>query len=276
MDNDRARGVAKGGVSVIQGEELLLNRIISRNSSFGCSSRIYYYRSSEGIPFDWEMQPGTPKEPQKEDILPPLSPPPAVLSVGLPKPCINMEEPKPLKLRAFMFWKQGKKKQGNKKLDQAGLNASDQSHKYSNCEMCSSDDEGEFMASPRMSSSSSSSSFSFSNGVSFRSSSLELPNILKLRLSHKSSHPGGADPSLGEANLCFVVDDNHVSLVLEEMLERNIVKASRWLKLQADVNNTIESVEFSDVYVDSMSSYPSRSSSSASSVSTFSSNSTTS
>ncbi|KAF4352948.1 hypothetical protein F8388_008369 [Cannabis sativa] len=41
-----------------------------------------------GIPFEWEMQPGTPKDPPKEEALPPLSPPPAVLSLGLPKPCI--------------------------------------------------------------------------------------------------------------------------------------------------------------------------------------------
>ncbi|XVF34207.1 hypothetical protein REPUB_Repub18cG0039000 [Reevesia pubescens] len=135
MDNDRRRCVAKG----VQGDELLFNRIISRNSSVGCSSRIYYYRSSEGIPFNWETQPGTPKESQKEDILPPISPPPAVLSLGLPKPRINIEEPKP------------------------------------SMKLISSDD-GEFMASPRMSSSSSSSSFSFSNGLSFRSSRLPSPS----------------------------------------------------------------------------------------------------
>ena len=173
MDNDRRR-------SVIQGEELFFNRIISRNSSVGCSSRIYYYRSSEGIPFNWEMQPGTPKKPQKEDILPPISPPPAVLSLGLPKPRINIEEPKPsMKLRTFRFWKQGKKNHGNKKLVEAAgskgdnLDVTDQSDKYSNYEMCSSDD-GEFMASPCISSSSS--SFSFSNGLSFRSSRLPSPS----------------------------------------------------------------------------------------------------
>ncbi|XVE98768.1 hypothetical protein REPUB_Repub03eG0137300 [Reevesia pubescens] len=165
MDKDRRKG-----------EELFFNRIISRNSSVGCSSRIYYYRSSEGIPFNWEMQPGTPKEPQKEDILPPISPPPAVLSLGLPKPCINIEEPKPLMKLRFKFWKQGKKNHGNRKLHQAkGDNLEVIESKYSNYEMCSSDD-GEFMGSPRISSSSSSSSFSFSNGLSFRSSRLPSPS----------------------------------------------------------------------------------------------------
>ncbi|XWS28105.1 hypothetical protein CRYUN_Cryun25bG0036800 [Craigia yunnanensis] len=178
MDKNRGRGVEKR-VSVIQGDELFFNRIISRNTSVDYSSRIYYYRSSEGIPFNWEMQPGTPKEPHEEDILPPISPPPAVLSLGLPKPCINIEAPKPsMKLR-FKFWKQGKKNHGNKKLDQAGSKGNNldltESVKYSNYEMCSSDD-GEFMASPRLSSSSSSSSFSFSNGLSSRSSRLPNPS----------------------------------------------------------------------------------------------------
>ncbi|XP_038993925.1 uncharacterized protein LOC120117765 [Hibiscus syriacus] len=153
MDNVRRRGFSSG-------EEKFSNRIISRNSSVGYSSRIYYYRSSEGIPFNWEMQPVTPKEPQKEDTLPPISQPPAVLSLGLPKPRIDIvDDPKPFKLRVFKFWKQGKRSQGNnsKRLDQTD--------KYcSSCEMSSSDD-GDFMASPpRISSSSSSSSFSFSNG----------------------------------------------------------------------------------------------------------------
>ncbi|KAK3221515.1 hypothetical protein Dsin_008540 [Dipteronia sinensis] len=65
-------------VAILEGEELLFNKVISRNSSVGCSSRILYYRSAEGVPFKWEMQLGTPKDPPTEDILPPLSPPPAV------------------------------------------------------------------------------------------------------------------------------------------------------------------------------------------------------
>ncbi|GMJ15591.1 hypothetical protein HRI_005228300 [Hibiscus trionum] len=154
MDNDRRRGMSSC-------KEEFFNRIISRTSSIGCSSRIYYYRSSEGIPFNWEMQPGTPKEPRKEDTLPPLSPPPAVLSLGLPKPRIDVaDEPKPSKLRVFKFWKHGKRKHGkSKKLDQAD-------HKYCSSYETSSSDDGEFVVSPRriLSSSSSSSSFSFSNG----------------------------------------------------------------------------------------------------------------
>ncbi|KAL4326126.1 hypothetical protein GQ457_11G017830 [Hibiscus cannabinus] len=152
MDNDCLRVMNPG-------EGNFLNRIISRNSSIGGSSRVYYCRSSEGIPFNWEMQPGTPKEPQKEDTLPPISPPPAVLSLGLPKPRIDIaDEHKPWKLSVFKFWKHGKTRHGNsKKLDQAD--------KYCSSYEMSSSDDGESVASPRrISSSSSLPSFSFSNG----------------------------------------------------------------------------------------------------------------
>ncbi|XP_054820360.1 uncharacterized protein LOC129319345 [Prosopis cineraria] len=71
-----------------------LMKILTRNSSVGCSSRIfYYYGSGEGVPFNWEMKPGIAKDPPKEE-LPPLSPPPALVSLALPKPSIH-GNPKP-------------------------------------------------------------------------------------------------------------------------------------------------------------------------------------
>ncbi|KDO43865.1 hypothetical protein CISIN_1g039989mg, partial [Citrus sinensis] len=142
--------------------------------------------NTEGVPFKWEMQPGKPKEPPKEDIIPPLSPPPAVLSLGLPKPAI--EEPPSnnkasiLKSIKLMFWKQNRKGQGvllnkNKYVIQKGSNNCNKgsidhvndfscSEESVNFEYYSSDDIGEeFTASSRNSSSSSSnySSFSFCN-----------------------------------------------------------------------------------------------------------------
>ena len=64
--------------------------VISRNSSVGVSSRIFYYYHhrglDSGVPFKWEMQPGTPINPQPEEIVPPLTPPPALLSRSLTKP----------------------------------------------------------------------------------------------------------------------------------------------------------------------------------------------
>lgn len=64
------------------------NNFPSRNSSMSRSSRFYYRRTTEGVPFQWEMQPGTPKSnpPLTEVIPPPISPPPAVLSLGFSKP----------------------------------------------------------------------------------------------------------------------------------------------------------------------------------------------
>ncbi|GMI84206.1 hypothetical protein HRI_002089900 [Hibiscus trionum] len=164
MEGDRRRGVSLG-------EEKFFNRNISKNPSVGYSSRIYYYRSSEGIPFNWEMQPGTPKQPQKEDILPPISPPPALLSLGLPKPRIDIiheHKPSITKLRLFKFWKQVKRSRGNNKnIDQAAPADNYLSDKYYSSREMSSSDDGEFMAaSARISSFSSSSSFSFSNGSS--------------------------------------------------------------------------------------------------------------
>lgn len=74
----------------------------SRTSSMSCSSRLYY-RTTEGVPFQWEMQPGTPKDPSLiEAVPPPISPPPAVLSLGLPKPTKGQNK---LSLFVFGSWK---------------------------------------------------------------------------------------------------------------------------------------------------------------------------
>ncbi|CAH8382946.1 unnamed protein product [Eruca vesicaria subsp. sativa] len=63
---------------------------ISRSSSVGVSSRLFYYyhhRSlDDGVPFKWEMQPGTPINPPPQEIVPPITPPPAHLSRSLTKP----------------------------------------------------------------------------------------------------------------------------------------------------------------------------------------------
>ncbi|GAB4853566.1 hypothetical protein Ancab_017757 [Ancistrocladus abbreviatus] len=93
--------------SVLQADEFFCNRILSRQSTVGCSSRIYY-RNSDGVPFKWEQQPGKPIDPPTEDAIPPLSPPPAVLSLGLPKPCID--ELKAPKRRRAWLWKKIKRK----------------------------------------------------------------------------------------------------------------------------------------------------------------------
>ncbi|WCJ42346.1 hypothetical protein M5689_023161 [Euphorbia peplus] len=171
------------------------SRVISRNTSLGCSSRVFYYRAAgEGVPFQWEMMPGTPKNPPKEDFLPPLSPPPAVLSLGLPKPCIEIEEEpnnKVISIRlSIKFWKYIKKIKGIKRVyyqyrrnpnvnNTSNINSVNESGSdEGNFEFCSSD--GDFMASPSRNSfystSSTSTSASFSNDNSRR-----LPGTMSAR-----------------------------------------------------------------------------------------------
>ncbi|OAY31946.1 uncharacterized protein LOC110600609 [Manihot esculenta] len=175
-------------VSVLHGDELFFNRVISRNPSVGYSSRVFYYRSgAEGVPFQWEMQPGTPKVQPKEESIPPLSPPPALLSLGLPKPCIDVDqEVNRVSLGSRLkFWRRSKKTKKTQRGSRLGSRSENAvagggggggCDAFERFEFCSSD--GEFMtwSSPRNSStSSSSSSMSFSNGDSRQSSRLESP-----------------------------------------------------------------------------------------------------
>ncbi|KAM6552747.1 hypothetical protein CsatB_013509 [Cannabis sativa] len=161
------------------------NNSLSRNSSVGCSSRIYYYRSTGtgGIPFEWEMQPGTPKDPPKEEALPPLSPPPAVLSLGLPKPCIihNIQDQpsnpnRRRRLVVLRFWKKN-----NNKKNHNNNNIIDFKDERFGGEFSNSDSE--FMASPARDSSSSSSSSSLSR----QSSRLQSPGWYPPMMNSSSS-----------------------------------------------------------------------------------------
>ncbi|XP_028788833.1 uncharacterized protein LOC114744863 [Neltuma alba] len=69
-----------------ENENKNINNILSRNDSVGFSD----FRCNEGVPFQWEMQPGIPKHPQQQqNIIPPLTPPPAILSSNLPWPSIS-------------------------------------------------------------------------------------------------------------------------------------------------------------------------------------------
>ncbi|QHO50317.1 hypothetical protein HN51_002151 [Arachis hypogaea] len=91
-----------------QSERAVMSKILSRRSSVGCSSRLSYYRSGGGeggVPFKWEKQPGVAKEKSPEEVIPPLTPPPALVSLGLPKPCIHYEPSKHTKLMRLRFWK---------------------------------------------------------------------------------------------------------------------------------------------------------------------------
>ncbi|CAO2822988.1 unnamed protein product [Amaranthus hypochondriacus] len=75
--------------------DIFSNKFLARQSTAGSSSSRFFYGVSGAVPFEWETRPGKPIKPPTEDVLPPLSPPPAVLAMSLPKPCINVDdEPK--------------------------------------------------------------------------------------------------------------------------------------------------------------------------------------
>lgn len=193
MDRDQRRRVADKRYSLLQAGDEFNHKILSRNSFEGYSSRIYYPRSTEGVPFKWEMQPGTPRDPPKDEGIPPLSPPPAVLSLGLPKPCIEVQPDKSKTWARIKFWNKSNK---NKQREDVKSGPRRSTHdynatgtdKFERFEFCSSDRE--FMTSLRISStSSSSSSLYFSNGPSLQSSRLESPGRDSFRVMPLSCSP---------------------------------------------------------------------------------------
>ncbi|KAL9242261.1 hypothetical protein vseg_016280 [Gypsophila vaccaria] len=104
MDSDSKHKNGPTISSIILSNDMFSSKILSRQSTVGsCSSR-FFYRAAEGVPFQWEKRPGTAIKAQPDDIIPPISPPPAVLAMGLPKPCINvMGEPKPKRWSSAWF-----------------------------------------------------------------------------------------------------------------------------------------------------------------------------
>ncbi|XP_023546389.1 uncharacterized protein LOC111805512 [Cucurbita pepo subsp. pepo] len=157
------------------------SKVIARTSSIGCSSRsTYYCGAAEGVPFVWETQPGTPKDPPPQDLLPPLSPPPAVISLGLPLPCIEKPKTRPRPTMKLRFWRRVKKSRDGGRAAQA-TTIDYSNDKLETFSFLSSDCE--FMASPRDSMSSSSSSSSPSSLIE----SLTVQNMGRASLGRPSS-----------------------------------------------------------------------------------------
>lgn len=179
MDAEKIRVCDQAPGSVLKGDKVFSQRVLSRDS-VGYSSRVGYGRLPEGVPFQWEMQPGTPKNlpSSKEHNLPPLSPPPAVVSLGLPRPCIDCED-RPKEQTSWSklkFWKKiriykrshgkGKAQKGPRDGGKASADVPSLGHnKVESFEFWSSD--GDLAVSPRRSSASSLSSsvLSFGNGA---------------------------------------------------------------------------------------------------------------
>ncbi|XWS74522.1 hypothetical protein CRYUN_Cryun01aG0005100 [Craigia yunnanensis] len=62
----------------IKQDDKFFSRLMSKETSMANSScRVYYGGASGAVPFMWESQPGTPKNPSCDTTLPPLTPPPS-------------------------------------------------------------------------------------------------------------------------------------------------------------------------------------------------------
>ncbi|KAE8651668.1 uncharacterized protein LOC116402243 [Cucumis sativus] len=164
------------------------NKVISRTSSIGYSSHSIYYSGTadQGVPFKWETQPGTPKDPPPQDLLPPLSPPPAVLSLGVPKPYIDQPKSRPLPRMRLRFWKKIMKSRDGGKAAAQTTTIDHYNDKLETFSFLSSDCE--FMASPSpQSSMSSSSTSSSSSSPSSFLDSLNVRNMRKVSFGRPSS-----------------------------------------------------------------------------------------
>ncbi|XP_068640978.1 uncharacterized protein [Aristolochia californica] len=61
-------------------DDKFYGRLLSRETSAANNScRVYYGVAAGAVPFMWESQPGTPKNPISSSALPPLTPPPSYL-----------------------------------------------------------------------------------------------------------------------------------------------------------------------------------------------------
>ncbi|KAF6152628.1 hypothetical protein GIB67_008065 [Kingdonia uniflora] len=73
----------------IKEDDKFFSRLLSKETSVtkGNSFRVYYGGASGSVPFTWESQPGTPKNPICDHYnLPPLTPPPSFYSISENKP----------------------------------------------------------------------------------------------------------------------------------------------------------------------------------------------
>ncbi|CAA0820904.1 Unknown protein [Striga hermonthica] len=77
------------------GCDSLDDRIFSRASALEkFSGPLENGQTPASVPFGWELQPGTPKNPPENELIPPPSPPPAMQSLSLPRPKLLEDEEK--------------------------------------------------------------------------------------------------------------------------------------------------------------------------------------
>lgn len=99
MDFERCKNGEQTTHSVLQANQCFVNKILSRSSSDGRSSR-FFHRIPVNVPFKWELRPGKPKDqPQDDDdhivrpSLCPPGPPPVALSKHLSRPRVDSSRP---------------------------------------------------------------------------------------------------------------------------------------------------------------------------------------
>ncbi|KAG9455181.1 hypothetical protein H6P81_008085 [Aristolochia fimbriata] len=77
--NREAAPRSNTGLQIVK-DEKFYSRLISRETSAANNScRVYYGVAAGAVPFVWESQPGTPKNPISSSAIPPLTPPPSYL-----------------------------------------------------------------------------------------------------------------------------------------------------------------------------------------------------
>ncbi|CAH2069637.1 unnamed protein product [Thlaspi arvense] len=147
-------------------DNLCKRKSISRNSSVGRSSRIFYYyhhlNLDDGVPFKWEMQPGTPINPPPEETVPPITPPPAFLSRSLTIPSLgesNKHSRFPANLKLWK-WKNLRKKCFSRWSNQSMFSRDCKNARHDDSSSCGELEKCEESDDYRVSSSSSSSSSS--------------------------------------------------------------------------------------------------------------------
>ncbi|KGN65459.1 hypothetical protein Csa_020126 [Cucumis sativus] len=93
--------------SLLQANQLFVHKILSRNSSFGRSARLPACGLPGQVPFNWEAQPGLPKN-QPSDNPPPVKlPPPSSSALGLSKTPHVVPKQAPVKI---WFWNKQRRK----------------------------------------------------------------------------------------------------------------------------------------------------------------------
>lgn len=104
-------------------DDFFLSRILSGVSAAEhFSGPLHGEISPAGIPFGWEMHPGTPKAAAESELIPPPTPPPAVQSLGLPqsKAGAGRDKAKKSALKKAWFWirRHGKTKESKQIMQQ--------------------------------------------------------------------------------------------------------------------------------------------------------------